>query len=307
MKSLQTMLLLVILAPWVGILPASEAEWMTWDFDGETVAYRLDGAGPPVVQIHGIGAGASSAQTRYQIDALVQAGYRVYSIDLIGWGRSIGPQRRFTGANYVDMLGAFLTEVVLDPAALVGHSLGGTYAIAVAADYPEQVTALVLNAPVGAESFTAEPGVSNERLWERFVSGKAGQTAYATLGSRPSIRSFCRNALYVDPSFCDAETIYDYLQYTRNPDSIYAAASFLTGNLGLDVRDDFAALQSPALLIWGVENTFTPTSEGEEFLTLNAAANLIRISPGGALVNDEAQVRFDELMIGHLRLNHPLN
>lgn len=307
MKSFQKLLLVIILAPWASALPAGEAQWATWDFDDEAIAYRVDGAGPPVVQIHGIGAGASSAQTRYQIDALVQAGYRVYSIDLTGWGRSIGPQRRFTGANYVDMLGAFLTEVVVEPAALVGHSLGGTYAIAVAADYPEQVTALVLNAPVGAESFTTEPGSANEALWERVVSGKAGQTAYAALGSRLSIRSFCRSSLYVDPSFCDTETINDYLQYTRNPDSIYAAASFLTSNLGLDVRDDFADLQSPVLLIWGVENAFTPPREGEAFLALNASANLIQISPGGALVNDEAQVRFDELMIGHLRLNHPVD
>jgi pimeloyl-ACP methyl ester carboxylesterase len=283
---------------------SKETTWISWDYQGDAVAYRLDGAGPPVLQVHGIGAGASSAQTEYQIPALVDAGYRVYSIDLLGWGRSIGPQRRFTGPDYVALINAFLDEVIAEPTALIGHSLGGTYAIGVAAQNPQQVTALVLNAPVGAVSFTDEPGRFNELIWKWFVTGTAGQAAYAALGSWPSLRFFCRSSLYVDPSFCDVPTIFDYWRFTQQPDSIYAAASFLTGNLALDVRTDFTGLQQPVLLIWGLDNVLTPVTEGYEFVALNPTAALVEVSPGGAMVNDERRDLFNALLIDHLDTHH---
>jgi pimeloyl-ACP methyl ester carboxylesterase len=300
-KSLLASLALLICT---ALAASDETTRMSWEYQGDAVAYRLDGAGPPVLQIHGIGAGASSAQTQYQIPALVDAGYRVYSIDLLGWGRSIGPQRRFTGPDYVTLINAFIDEVIAEPTAIVGHSLGGTYAISVAARNPQRVTALVLNAPVGAVSFTDEPGRTNELVWQWFVTGTAGQTAYAALGSWPSIRYFCRNSLYVDPSFCDVETISDYWRFTQQPDSIYSAASFLTGNLALDVREDFAGLEQPVLLIWGLDNAFTPVTEGDEFLALNPAATLVEVSPGGAMVNDESGELFDTLLIEHLDWHH---
>lgn len=147
MLTFLTLLMICAGAPPSGAEHADQEDWAA------LVSYRLDGAGPLVVQIHGIGAGASSEQTKYQIDALVEAGFRVYSIDFPGWGESIGPRRLFTGADYVASLTAFLNEVVGEPAALIGHSLGVTYAIAAAAAHAEQVTALVLNAPVGVLKF----------------------------------------------------------------------------------------------------------------------------------------------------------
>ena len=113
-----------------------------------------------------------------------------------------------------------------------------------------------------------------------------------------------RNSLYVDPSFCDVETISDYWRFTQQPDSIYSAASFLTGNLALDVREDFAGLEQPVLLIWGLDNAFTPVTEGDEFLALNPAATLVEVSPGGAMVNDESGELFDTLLIEHLDWHH---
>jgi pimeloyl-ACP methyl ester carboxylesterase len=274
--------------------------WRVWDYQGEPVAYRLDGVGPPVVQIHGIGAGASSEQTKYQIDTLTAAGYRVYSLDLTGWGESIGPKRLFTGAYYADLVAAFLQQVVAEPAALIGHSLGATYAIAAAAAIPDQVTALILNSPVGAESFTDEPTPQSEWFWEFLVTSRVGQGFYRALGSWLSLASFCRNSLYVDPSFCTLETLYDYRQYTRLPDSIYGAAAFLTNNLGLNVRKDFAVLRQPILLIWGAQSAFTPLSEAHAFRRLNRRAELVVVEHAGALVNDEQRDLFNQLVLDHL-------
>jgi pimeloyl-ACP methyl ester carboxylesterase len=288
------------LARWSAVLSlavAATAHAETWTYQGVPVSYSLDGAGPPVVQIHGIGAGASSEQTKYQIPALVNAGYRVYSIDLPGWGQSIGPNQLFTGPYYRDFLEAFLTDVVGEKAALVGHSLGATYAIAAAADKPDYVAALVLDSPVGVTSFTTESSAYTAAIWQTFVTGKFGSTFYTLLGSWPELRSFCKRQLYVDTSFCTKSTINDYYQYTQTPNSVYAAAAFLTGNLGLDVRSSYAGLTKPAVVIWGAENTLSPVSDASSFSALNAAIPVDIIESAGALVNDEQQALFDQAML----------
>lgn len=276
---------------------AVAADAGVWSYQGVDVHYTLDGAGPPVVQLHGIGAGASSEQTKYQIPALVQAGYRVYSIDYPAWGESIGPQQLFTGPYYRDMVVAFLNEVVGEKAGLVGHSLGATYAIGAAAAAPDKVAALVLDAPVGVTSFTRESDEQTARLWARFVNGPGGKLGYAFLGSWPELWSFCRRQLYVDPSFCTRETVNDYYQYTQKPNSIYGAGAFLTGNLGLDVTQAFADLKQPVEIIWGAQNTLSSVSDATSFTALNPAATLDVIESAGALVNDEQRAQFDALML----------
>ena len=50
-----------------------------------------DEAAPPVLLVHGFG--ASSYHWRYNANAIADAGYRVYAIDLCGFGRSEKPQR----------------------------------------------------------------------------------------------------------------------------------------------------------------------------------------------------------------------
>lgn len=272
----------------------------TWTFQGVPVSYSVRGTGPAVVQIHGIGAGASAEQTKYQVQALVQAGYKVYSIDLAGWGESIGPAQLFTGPFYGALVTAFVDEVTTGNVALIGHSLGGTYAIAAAAALPDRVSALILNAPVGALTFTQESNASSAARWQDFVSTPGGQAAYNLLGSWPSLRLFCEQTLYVDPSFCTARTIQDYSQYTRQPDSIYGAAAFLTGNLGLNVRTRFAGLTMPILLIWGEQNVFTSLQEAAEFQVLNGSARLVVIPQSGALVNDEEKDSFNALVLQEL-------
>jgi pimeloyl-ACP methyl ester carboxylesterase len=283
------------------LLLCAQAQADTFTFQGVPVYYSVAGSGTPVVQLHGLGAGASSSQTVYQTPALVDAGYQVYAIDWPGYGQSIGPAQLFSGPFYVQVLEAFLTQVVQRPAALVGHSLGATYAIAAAADLPASVTALVLDAPVGITTFDRDSGPYSQQLGDAFVTGKVGKDAYALLGSLPELFSFCRRDLYVNPKFCGARTVDSYYQYTQVPNSIYGAATFLTGNSGVaGIAADYAGLTQPAVLIWGAENSLTPIAEAANFEALNPAIPLVTLDPASSIDNDEQRDAFNAAMLAVL-------
>src|SRR4030095_1915273 len=76
----------------------------------------LNRPGVPLVFIHGIGAGLSSFMWRKNFDPLAEV-FRVYAIDLLGFGLSDKPPTVTYSADlYVELISDFLREVVNGPA-----------------------------------------------------------------------------------------------------------------------------------------------------------------------------------------------
>ena len=58
----------------------------TWIWNGHKVQYAVQGVGRPLLLIHGFG--ASIGHWRKNIPALAEGGYRVFALDLLGFGGS---------------------------------------------------------------------------------------------------------------------------------------------------------------------------------------------------------------------------
>ncbi|MDX1978357.1 MAG: alpha/beta fold hydrolase, partial [Pseudanabaenaceae cyanobacterium bins.68] len=67
-------------------LPWQEAIWRWRDYD---IHYAIAGSGVPLVLVHGFG--AAIGHWRKNIPVLAAAGYQVWAIDLLGFGRSHKP------------------------------------------------------------------------------------------------------------------------------------------------------------------------------------------------------------------------
>jgi pimeloyl-ACP methyl ester carboxylesterase len=109
-----------------------------------TIAYDVSGEGPLVVLAHGMG--DSRQAYRFLTPALVQAGYRVATMDLRGHGESSVGWASYTRTAIAGDLIA-LVKHLGGPAVLVGHSIAGGAVTIAAATSPELVTALVELAP----------------------------------------------------------------------------------------------------------------------------------------------------------------
>src|SRR4051812_23367957 len=99
------------------------------------------GEGEPVVLVHGL-SGSTRWWTR-NIGALAR-GYRVYLVDLPGFGAMHRLRRHFVLAEAASWLVAWMEAVGLENAHLVGHSMGGYVCLQLAAQRPEVVCRLVL-------------------------------------------------------------------------------------------------------------------------------------------------------------------
>jgi pimeloyl-ACP methyl ester carboxylesterase len=117
-------------------------------FDAGPVAlnYVAEGRedGRPLVFLHGV---SGRWQTWLPVMTAFAAGWRLYALDFRGHGRSGRVPGAYRAVDYAADVVAFLRRRVEQPAVLVGHSLGAIVAIAVAADAPEAVRAVVLEDP----------------------------------------------------------------------------------------------------------------------------------------------------------------
>jgi pimeloyl-ACP methyl ester carboxylesterase len=81
--------------------------------------------------------------------------WHIYAVDLRGHGKSTHVPHGYRGPQYAEDVRAFLAEVVGEPAAVFGHSLGGLVAMWIAAHDPQLIRALIVGDSVLSPEFLA--------------------------------------------------------------------------------------------------------------------------------------------------------
>jgi pimeloyl-ACP methyl ester carboxylesterase len=117
------------------------------DIDGARIHYLDEGTGPTLLLVHGL-AGQMHNFT-YSLLAKLRRDFRVVILDRPGSGYSTRPAgASATISAQARIVSRFCEELKLGRPLIVGHSLGGAIALALALNHPEQVAGLALLAPV---------------------------------------------------------------------------------------------------------------------------------------------------------------
>lgn len=256
--------------------------YFTWR--GHRIARYQAGAGNPLLLIHSINAAASVFEMRAPFVDLAGA-FHVHAIDLLGYGASDRPARRYQASDYRDLILATLDQIGT-PTTIIASSLGAAYAVAAAATRPDQVRALVLICPTGISQLSQEPGPGAYGFY-RILRSPFGYALFRLLTTRAGTRYFLRTQAYANPSFLTDPVVEAFYRTSHRPGAIYAPICFLSGLLNCRIADQFAALTQPVLLIWGRQATTTPLARADEFLARNRRAQLAVIDNASLLAQDE--------------------
>jgi pimeloyl-ACP methyl ester carboxylesterase len=137
--------------------------------DGITLAGETQGAGPPVVLLHGL-----TATRRYVVmgsSTLQRSGHTVIAYDARGHGHS-DPAPDAQSYSYERLAGdvlSVLDAVGIERALIAGASMGAHTAIRVALMHPERVAALALITPAYDPAAPNDPVVLAR--WDRLAQG----------------------------------------------------------------------------------------------------------------------------------------
>jgi pimeloyl-ACP methyl ester carboxylesterase len=246
---------------------ATEASALTANAGGITTNYHDVGPrdGAPVLMLHGSGPGVSAwANWRLNMGPLAEQGYRVLAPDLVGFGYTERPADVYYSLDtWRDHVFAFLDALELGRVSIVGNSLGGRIALAMAGHRPERVRQMVL---------MGSPGVGMT-----VTDGLKALRAYTP--SEENMRQLLLECFAVDKSI-----ITDDLVRTRYQASVADGAfeayqdMFFSdrhagGQLGI-TEEQTRAIETPSLLVHGREDKVVP---------VEVAWNMVRMLPDADL------------------------
>lgn len=154
---------------------------------GMRLHYLDIGEGPAILMIHGLG---SQLQTyTFAIVARLR-GFRLILVDRPGSGYSqAGPSAALV--DQADVLDALLGDLGIERAVVVGHSLGGAVALAMAITRPERVEALALIAPATQPQDTVPEALRGLALRSdplRWIVGWTLATPLTLIGQARTLR-----------------------------------------------------------------------------------------------------------------------
>lgn len=227
-----------------------------------TVHYEVAGQGPAVVLIHGLS--GSGRWWVYNVPVLAQQ-YRVYNVDVVGFGRSRGQRLVLHEAG--GWLAEWLQVTGITQAHLVGHSMGGYIATEVAAMAPEAVRRLVL---VDALVLPMGPGMVRHAL------------------------DLARAVRYMSMRFLPV-LVGDGLR--AGPRTMWQATREV---LSADLSSRLGAVQAETLVIWGEKDTVLDPKLGRELANRLARARFVCIKGAGHNPMWDRPQRFNELLLDFL-------
>ena len=234
-----------------------------------TTTYRTRGYGEnKILCLHG--AGCNSLHWM-KIDP--PEGWQIIAVDLPGHGLSQEePLQDIDGyAQWVTAFIEDLDETVL----LVGHSMGGAIALAVAHLHPEELLGVVLT-----------------------CTG-------ASLGVSPHVLDLCRDedttainrflAKYAYSQNINQQQIEQWQEELGTPSSAVYLADF-TACSGFDLSNQLPEIHLPALVVSATEDRMTPVAYANHLYTLLPCAELVEIRESGHMVILEQPGHFSKVL-----------
>jgi len=265
-----------------------------FDWRDRRIAFTKRGEGPPLLLIHGIHPSAWSHEWRNNVDALARAN-TVYTLDLLGFGRSDRPAIRYSARLFISLISDFVSRVIDAPTVLVASSLSGAYAIVLAARDPHRFPAVALIAPSGLVRLNEPASFGGEASRIAVDTPIAGTAVFNALVSRPNLRRYLKNA-YLDDSLVTRELVEVHYAASHQRGARHAPAALMSGHLNMDVRNALRRLSQPALLVWGEHGSSAPVEEFRGFRELKRDFEISVLSPAGDLPHDERAEDFNVIL-----------
>ncbi len=244
--------------------------------NGIGINYEQKGSGELVVLLHGWG---SNIKLFANLIDLLSAKYTVVAMDMPGFGESEEPKTPWCVDDYVQFVIDFLKDYDTKEVTLLGHSFGGRVIIKMHSreSLPFKVKKVIL-----VDSAGIMPPKSNKKSW---------RTRYYKMGKAVLSTKLVQKLA--------PDALENFRKKMGSAD--YAAASPMMRQVMVKVVNEdlepyLPNIKCPTLLVWGVNDTATPLSDGEKMEKLIPDAGLVRLENAGHYSFLEQQFTFNRVM-----------
>ena len=235
---------------------------LDWHWQGHKIRYTVAGTGKPLLLIHGFG--ASIGHWKHNIPVLAEAGYKVFAIDLLGFGASDKALLDYSLELWQEQITDFWAEFINEPTVFVGNSIGALLALMLVTKNPEiSAGGVLINCAGGLNH---RPGDLNPLLgvvmggFARLVkSPVTGNLLFNNIRRKSQIRRTLYQ-VYRDRNAVTDELVEMLYQPSCDPGAQQVFASVLTAPAGQTPTELLPSLNQPLLVVWGEKDPWTPVA-----------------------------------------------
>ncbi|HSI81841.1 MAG TPA: alpha/beta hydrolase [Solirubrobacterales bacterium] len=233
--------------------------------NGAPIRIHTVGSGPPVLLLHGSGPGTTGWRAWRPLCEALSDRFQLVAPDQAGFGVSPVPagrrgERRAGRALWVEQAIRFMDQLGHERYAIVGHSMGGAVALAIAAARPDAVRAVVGIASMGAPMSLPE---GLDRLWAARPTRSGAEEVLRLLAPGSSDRA----GSAAGAATPDHAAVEDRLEAMLAQGAETYAALFppprerWVADLGLR-ESEWDRVTAPVLLLHGARDQVVPLRDG---------------------------------------------
>jgi pimeloyl-ACP methyl ester carboxylesterase len=260
---------------------------------GSRVNYVEVGSGPPLVFVHGL---AGCWQNWLENIPHFARTHRVIAVDLAGFGESELPREEISIPGYGGFIDAFLGEVGVERAVVVGNSMGGFISAETAITHPSRVEKLVLVDAAGGPTLREwhdRHGAWFTRTARLFQPAAAASFARRkALVRRPGLRKLLLYKIAAHPDRLAPELCYEVASGAGKPGFFDA----LMALIDYDFWERIPEIACPTLIVWGRNDEIVPVADAFEYEALIPNARTVIFEDTGHVPMLERPAAFNRVL-----------
>ena len=196
-----------------------------YDWKHGRIYYTKTGSGAPLLLIHDLHPASSSYEWSRMMKKLEKTN-TVYTIDLLGCGRSDKPNITYTNYLYVQLLSDFIKSEIGHRTDILATGAAASLAVMACGNSPELFDRLILVNPESLLSCSMVPG-KNAKLCKFILDLPiVGTLIYHIASSRQNIADEFKNHYFSNPysvTARDIDAYYEAAHLGDSPKSVYAS------------------------------------------------------------------------------------
>lgn len=242
------------------------------------VFYKKTGSGSPLLLLHDLNPTSSSLEWEKLVDEFSKE-HTVYTIDLLGCGRSDKPNLTYSNFLYVQLISDFTKEIIKEKTDIAATGKSDSFVITAANLHPELFGTLFLVNPESFGTAMVCPCKQSKFAKALLYCPLLGTTLYYLLTRRDQIEyDFAENYFY-NPFHISSKLKRAYYESAHLSGG---RGRYLYGNLkgnyvNFDIRHALSSLKCPVYLLFGSKQE-----------------NAQKIASGYQKINPAVQCRFIE-------------
>ena len=208
--------------------------------DNKKIYYEVEGEGKPLILLHGW---LASSETMKPLQQHLSRNFKVYNVDIIGFGKSELPDKPMNTDDFGDFLAKFIEQLNIENPILIGHSHGGRTVINYAGRKLGKINKIVL---------IDSAGIKPKRSINYYIK------IYTYKIVKKILKLFPKNLERIRKKVLNK---FGSADYKASPEILRKTMNIIINENQKEIMKN---INVPTLMIWGDKDTATPLNDAKQ-------------------------------------------